>query len=274
MALILDNMSASQKKVTIVKHVDCGRASCLVLSVHTSSFGRRVLLLACEPNAEHTIKHKSHLKLKSLLNFSRITFFYDTFPRLICDNYIFFMMASKALFEIPPGATAQVYIIDSTFRMSDMPASFLLTPDVDRLEKLPPIASWSFLLEGPKGQKVLFDLGGPPDIRSLSPVILNQVIDVGVRVEVTKHVAGIIKDHGVDPSEVGSVIWRFEPCIIFLIASCKLTTVASHHHWDHVGDIRAFPGTTELVVGPGFKAAYLPGYPTQQDSPLEESYFE
>lgn len=33
-----------------------------------------------------------------------------------------------------------------------------------------------------------------------------------------------------------------------------------------------FPATTEVVVGPGFSAAYLPGYPQDPESPLDESY--
>lgn len=117
-------------------------------------------------------------------------------------------MVSQAHFEIPPGATAQVHIIDSTWRMSGMPASYLLTPDIDGLDTLPPIASWSFLIQSSKGQKALFDLSGPPDLTSISPVILNQVNEVGVQIEVRTHVAEILKEHGVDPSEIESVIWR------------------------------------------------------------------
>lgn len=48
----------------------------------------------------------------------------------------------------------------------------------------------------------------------------------------------------------------------------------SHHHWDHVGNPATFPSSTNLVVGPGFKAAHLPGYPKNQKSTLLESDFE
>lgn len=44
----------------------------------------------------------------------------------------------------------------------------------------------------------------------------------------------------------------------------------SHYHFDHTGDPTTFPSTTELVVGPGFKDAVLPGYPTKSDAPLRE----
>lgn len=45
----------------------------------------------------------------------------------------------------------------------------------------------------------------------------------------------------------------------------------SHLHWDHTGDIAIFPSTTELVVGPGFKDAVMPGYPTKKDAPVTEA---
>lgn len=45
----------------------------------------------------------------------------------------------------------------------------------------------------------------------------------------------------------------------------------SHWHWDHIGDPSTFPNTTDLVVGPGFKDAMLPGAPTNPGSPILES---
>jgi len=53
-----------------------------------------------------------------------------------------------------------------------------------------------------------------------------------------------------------------------------LIAISSHHHFDHVGDVTTFPGTTELVTGPGFKDAYYPGYPTQPKSMLHERYLQ
>lgn len=44
----------------------------------------------------------------------------------------------------------------------------------------------------------------------------------------------------------------------------------SHFHYDHIGDPTTFPSSTELVVGPGFKEAVLPGYPTKPDAPVTE----
>lgn len=48
----------------------------------------------------------------------------------------------------------------------------------------------------------------------------------------------------------------------------------SHWHWDHIGDPSTFPPSTQLVVGPGFKEAFLPGYPAKNDSPVRETDFK
>lgn len=51
---------------------------------------------------------------------------------------------------------------------------------------------------------------------------------------------------------------------------CKI----SHHHWDHTGDPSTFPASTDLIVGPGFKASFLPGYPDDPTSPVSKSAYE
>lgn len=43
---------------------------------------------------------------------------------------------------------------------------------------------------------------------------------------------------------------------------------------DHVGDPSTFPKSTGLVIGPGFKKAHMPGYPSREDSTLLDTDFE
>lgn len=76
-------------------------------------------------------------------------------------------------------------------------------------------------------------------------------------INVEKDTATILKEHkvDVDGGAIESIIW-------------------SHHHWDHVGNAATFPGSTRLVVGPGFKDAHLPGFPKNKDSTLLDSDFE
>ncbi|KAL6243081.1 hypothetical protein RBB50_010181 [Rhinocladiella similis] len=63
------------------------------------------------------------------------------------------------------------------------------------------------------------------------------------------NVSDILKD-GI--SQISAIIW-------------------SHHHFDHIGDPSTFPSSTALVVGPGFKNEFLPGYPANPESWIKES---
>lgn len=76
-------------------------------------------------------------------------------------------------------------------------------------------------------------------------------------INVEKDVATILKDNGVDVD--GGAVENI---------------ILSHHHWDHVGSVATFPQSTEIVVGPGFKDAHLPGYPKRQDASLMASDFD
>ncbi|KAH7303250.1 beta-lactamase-like protein [Stachybotrys elegans] len=157
-------------------------------------------------------------------------------------------------FNIPPGAAARLYIVDSTSRMHNMSTSMLLGPPVEGFDMFPPLGSWSFLIESSMGTKVLFDLSIPANVESSPPLIAKQLEEFQVEIKPNKDVADILRENGIEPGEVKSVVW-------------------SHHHFDHVGDIRTFPSTTELVVGPGFMDEFYPGYPTHPDSHIQESYF-
>ncbi len=163
-------------------------------------------------------------------------------------------MAGK-LFGIPPGAASRVSIIDSTLRISHAPASFFLTPKLEGFDDLPTVPAWSFLIQSSTGKKAVFDLSVPPDpYNSYPPSVVRQLEELGWGVQVDKHVSQVLEDGGVNLTGISSIIW-------------------SHHHFDHTGDPSTFPATTELVVGPGFKDALLPAYPTNPDSALHERYF-
>ena len=72
----------------------------------------------------------------------------------------------------------------------------------------------------------------------------------GLRVD--KGVDEVLKDAGIELGEVDAVVW-------------------SHWHFDHVGDLSLFPDSTKIIVGPGFKANFLPGYPKNPEASLLES---
>ena len=115
--------------------------------------------------------------------------------------------------------------------------------------------SFSFLIEHPSQKPILFDLAVRKDWQNLPSY--PRFVKNNWYINVDKDVATILKDNGwnVDGGAIESIIW-------------------SHHHWDHVGDPATFPHSTELVVGPGFQQAHLPGYPKNQKTTLLETDVE
>ena len=108
----------------------------------------------------------------------------------------------------------------------------------------------SFHLKGNK--TILTPCSIRKDWKKLSSPIAQRITDGGWNLSIEKGIAEILHEGGIDPKEVQAIIW-------------------SHHHWDHTGDPSTFPPSTSLIVGPGFKAAFTPGYPQNQSSPILES---
>jgi glyoxylase-like metal-dependent hydrolase (beta-lactamase superfamily II) len=115
--------------------------------------------------------------------------------------------------------------------------------------------SLSFLIEHPAGKRILFDLGVRHDWQKLPSYLKFRRMAWGITVR--KDVARILEEADID------------------VANGAISSIIlSHHHWDHTGDPSTFPASTELVVGPGFKAAHLPGYPENQDATLLQTDYE
>ncbi|KIX94912.1 uncharacterized protein Z520_09222 [Fonsecaea multimorphosa CBS 102226] len=163
-------------------------------------------------------------------------------------------LSALDLFNVPPGAVADVRIIDCTSRIIRLPVSLLMEPPLSGMDYMPDIPTWAFLIESPTGKKALFDLGVPPNFLDFSPVNQEQLRNPAWEIRSEKHVADILRESQIDPASINSIIW-------------------SHWHFDHIGDPSTFPGTTELVVGPGFKEKFYPGYPAIGDAPVRESDF-
>ena len=115
--------------------------------------------------------------------------------------------------------------------------------------------AYSFLVSN-GSQNILFDLGARKNLETLAPDIIERAKRGGI---VEKNVADILSEDqgvlGIKPRDIQAVI-------------------LSHHHWDHIGDLTTFPKSTKVVVGPGFKEALLPFYPTRPDSPMLETDVE
>lgn len=117
-------------------------------------------------------------------------------------------MSCTPAFHIPPGAIANVSIIDTTFRVADIPTIALMKPDLPGFETLPAVPTWSWLIESNDGRKALFDLGVPKDReKSYSPALNARIPDVA-NITVEREVADTLREAGFELEEIDSIIWR------------------------------------------------------------------
>ncbi|KAI0275157.1 metallo-beta-lactamase superfamily protein [Gloeopeniophorella convolvens] len=157
--------------------------------------------------------------------------------------------------SLPPfvGHTVNLSVIDTTRLV--FPAEQELQPIVPGNTVLY-FPSFSFLIQSEHtGQSVLWDLGVPKNHEAIYPPdILAHVEGVGINFTVTADVSEVLTKNGIALKSINSIFW-------------------SHHHFDHWGNPALFPPSTDLVVGPGFEADFLPGYPTNQSGQVPDSAF-
>ncbi|KAJ5435851.1 hypothetical protein N7445_006736 [Penicillium cf. griseofulvum] len=167
-------------------------------------------------------------------------------------------MTSESPLHIPPStSTVQVFIIDTTFD-ARLPAAFFIGPTIPGFEESHGVA-YAFLVKhtdlSGKERCIIFDLGCPKDmVNDFPPRIAQTIKDLGGYMRVDKHVSEILEDNGVTLNSIEAIIW-------------------SHADLDHIGRPSLFPASTALVVGPGIKESFFPGYPTVQESPVLEREF-
>jgi glyoxylase-like metal-dependent hydrolase (beta-lactamase superfamily II) len=164
-------------------------------------------------------------------------------------------MAQPPDLKIPPSnTTVNVRIIDTTSKIVGIPAKDFIQPDIKGFSELN-CPAFCFLIEHPSSRSLLFDLGVRKDYENLPPRIWNRIKDGGWKVTVKQGVREQLEANGVDEKDIEGIIW-------------------SHYHWDHTGDPSTFEKHTALIVGPGFKKAFTPGYPANKDAPIRESDYE
>ncbi|GAO51220.1 hypothetical protein SAICODRAFT_69419 [Saitoella complicata NRRL Y-17804] len=157
--------------------------------------------------------------------------------------------------NLPPhGSIVTVKIINTTSDLVCGSDGFI-QPVLEGHEVLN-LPTFAFLIENETlGKTILFDLGARKDWWNLAPSV-QKVLKMSIKgCNIRQGIDEILQKGGVPLGEIESVIW-------------------SHWHWDHCGDMSLFPGSTELVVGPGFKGAVMPGYPTNPNGVLLDSDFE
>ncbi|KAF2715355.1 metallo-beta-lactamase superfamily protein [Pleomassaria siparia CBS 279.74] len=161
-------------------------------------------------------------------------------------------MASKLALAVPVGDITVKASLINPVNFGPAQIHRFMAPPVPGLQQFKKSPSFSFFIEHPSGRKLVFDLGIRKDPENYSKAIAEYLPTTKYNLEVSKNVAEILEEQGVNGEEIEAVIW-------------------SHWHWDHIGDPSSFPHTVDLVVGQGFKDAMLPGYPANLNSPIRES---
>ncbi|KAF4547731.1 Cytochrome P450-like protein 79 [Elsinoe fawcettii] len=162
--------------------------------------------------------------------------------------------AKQNALDIPKSDVCfEVSIIDTTTNIVSY-APGMIEPMIEGHEYLH-LPTYAYLLKHPSGRNLVYDLGGRRDWRNLSPTTVKALETAITAFDVKSNTGEILEAGGVDLSTISSVI-------------------LSHWHWDHVGDPAIFPKTTSLVVGPGFKKSFMPGYPTNPEANLLDADFE
>ncbi|KAF9891516.1 hypothetical protein FE257_003983 [Aspergillus nanangensis] len=158
--------------------------------------------------------------------------------------------------NIPPSSnTCDLFLIDTTCDILSSSSS-LIEPEIKGHEFLN-LPTYSFYLHNPRSNKrILFDMGCRKDWWNLPPAVSSAIAEKGIPgLRVTSDIDEILTAGGIDPASIDAVVW-------------------SHFHYDHTGNASRFPPSTDVVVGPGFKSAFLPGYPENPKSPFFSADFE
>ncbi|KAH0838998.1 hypothetical protein FOPE_05508 [Fonsecaea pedrosoi] len=159
------------------------------------------------------------------------------------------MASTAGKLNLPKSTVAvEVSVIDTTTYIRNVPGKIFFNPIYPGLKAIA-IPDFSILIHHkPTGQRLLYDLGLRTNWASqLSPHLLKGLAPLNLEVDVKRDVGNIITDGGIQPSQINAIIY-------------------SHHHWDHTGDPTLFPASTKIVVGPGYKNKYFPGWPTDADA--------
>lgn len=115
----------------------------------------------------------------------------------------------------------------------------------------------------------MFDLGSPKDPDKDFPPTTNEVIkSFGGYLKIEKNVSEILTEHSVELDSVEAVVWRYSSTSCLTCIPLLTSLDKSHAHFDHVGRPSLFPHSTSLLVGPGVKTSYFPGYPANPVSPV------
>lgn len=96
--------------------------------------------------------------------------------------------------------------------------------------------------------------------------------------KVKKDVTEVLTEGGVDLGKVKAFIlshwYRSFPSPKRKLIGFGTDRRDTCRHFDHCGNISRLPQSVDLIVGPGFKDEFFPGYPAKEGSPFWEQDFK
>ncbi|KAL9114259.1 MAG: hypothetical protein Q9227_001681 [Pyrenula ochraceoflavens] len=160
----------------------------------------------------------------------------------------------------PTNSTVRVQIIDTTSSIDGVPCAGFFAEHIPGFDRFKGVC-YAFLIshtspDGQKTRRFIFDLGIRKDWENWIPKSVERIKAWEADIVIERDVVEILESEGVDVGrEIEGVVW-------------------SHAHWDHTGDPSRFPRSVDLIVGPGMREAYWPGWPKNQDAIVLESCFK
>ena len=79
---------------------------------------------------------------------------------------------------------------------------------MEGMHYMPPLPAWSFLIEHPSGQKILYDLGVPKDLDSFAPIVCEHLKAQGWEVDVKEEVIDTLDKNGIAANDISAIVWR------------------------------------------------------------------
>ena len=105
-------------------------------------------------------------------------------------------------------STVNVSIIDTTLRFDNLSPSWFMEPPIKGFDNMK-CPSYSFLVESSHSKrKVLWDLGMRKDWNNLAPTMRDRIIQGGAELTIERNVADILREGGVELTDIEAIIWR------------------------------------------------------------------
>lgn len=118
------------------------------------------------------------------------------------------MNSTKPVVSIPSGSVATVKLINPV-NFGPAILNRFMSPPVPGLETFETSPSLSFLIEHSSGRRLVWDLGIRKDFENYAPSITEYIPTTKYRIQVSKHVAEILEEGGIERADIEAVIWRW-----------------------------------------------------------------